>query len=469
MNFERNLATTLGKPVMTARAFLREHACVASALLVGLCSTPRAFAQQPASTVPDIDQDLPAEQASSAEQGQTSLTDAFDLDNRQWRLEKRREALEATQFKFNFRTYYFHRDKFDGSVSESLATGGSIGLKTGYFLDHFSFAATGYTSQHLDGDPDRDGASLLAPGQEGYSVLGELYADIRIVDDLNLYVGRKELDTPYINRNDTRMTPNTFEAIVLQGSAEMGDGATLKYGVGYVDRIKERNSDEFVSMSEDAGATAKKGVFTAGALYQQGNFSIGAIDYYCPDTINIGYAEAKLEVPVNDDWKPRFAVQFTDQRSVGDDLLPAGDFSIQQYGIKAELPVGPTLLTAAYTYNSGDAELFTPWSAYPGYTSVQVEEFRRPGEGAFLLRAAYEFPCIDGLSAYALWAHGTEPDDPTQYARDEYNLNLQWAPTEGCLKGFSLRLRQAFVEQDGGWSADSLTDFRVICNYTLTF
>jgi len=48
-------------------------------------------------------------------------------------------------------------------------------------------------------------------------VLGEAYADIRFVDDVHLYVGRKAYDTPFINRNDTRMTPNTFEAIVLMG------------------------------------------------------------------------------------------------------------------------------------------------------------------------------------------------------------------------------------------------------------
>ena len=38
----------------------------------------------------------------------------------------------------------------------------------------------------------------------------------------NLYVGRKGFDTPFINRNDIRMTPNTFEAIVFQGRTELG-------------------------------------------------------------------------------------------------------------------------------------------------------------------------------------------------------------------------------------------------------
>src|SRR6266513_1151312 len=76
---------------------------------------------------------------------------------------------------------------------------------------------------------------LLAPGQNGYTVLGEFYAELRIVKDVGITVGAKGYDTPFINRNDTRMTPNTFEAVVLQGRYEFGDsssGAVTDDGVG---------------------------------------------------------------------------------------------------------------------------------------------------------------------------------------------------------------------------------------------
>ena len=55
-----------------------------------------------------------------------------------------------------------------------------------------------------------------------------------------------------------------------------------------------------------------------GALYEKGKFNIGAIDYYCEDIINIAYAESKLEVPLGNDWKLRFAGQYVDQGSVGE-------------------------------------------------------------------------------------------------------------------------------------------------------
>lgn len=463
---------------MNTPIHLNTHAGAAVALLVALSGPAAVFAQQQDPVKAGSPPGAPAATAapapsgdvalSSTEQGQTSLSDSFEWD-REWRLEKRRAALEDTQFKLNFRTMYFDRNKYDGSESEAWAAGGWAGVKTGYFLDHVSFGATGYTSQHLYGDDDKDGTLMLEPGQEGYSVLGELYTDIRIIDGLNLYAGRKEYDTPFINRNDTRMTPNTFEAITLMGSAKIGgDGAVLKYGAGYFDRIKERNSVDFVSMSEDAGADVDRGVFTAGGNYQKGNFSIGAIDYYSDDIINIAYIEAKLTIPVGDNWKPRLAVQFTDQRSVGDNRLQGDDFSARQVGIKAELPVGQALFTAAYTSASGDTNMQNPWSGYPGYTSVQVEDFNRDGESAFLFRAGYDFKQVKGLSTYALWVHGSDPDAAGQYARDEYNLNLQWVPAEGTLKGLSLRLRYSLDDQHGG-DSDDQTDFRVICNYALSF
>ena len=109
-----------------------------------------------------------------------------------------------------------------------------------------------------------------------------------------------------------------------------------------------------------------------------------------------------------------------------------------------------------------------PWSGYPGYTSVQVQDFDRAGENAFLLRASYKFPWVDGLSAYALAVFGTDPDGAGQYRQDEHDFNLQWAPPKGRLNGLSFRLRYALVDQHGG-GVDTLTDFRAICNYVIKF
>jgi outer membrane OprD family porin len=428
---------------------------------------------------------------SSTEQGQTPLTETFDF--REFQLAARKKALEDTKFEFQLRTYYFDREDFNGSRKQAWAIGGWAGVKTGYFLEHFAFGLTAYASAPLYAPEENDGTLLLKPGQEGYAVLGEAYAEIRIVDDMILSIGRKAYDTPFINKNDTRMTPNTFEAIVLQGrivvenlppapqvtSEDSKDPApapaptvkpaAIKYGVGYVEEIKERNADRFVSMSADAGAPVDHGVLTAGAIYEKGKFSLGAIDYYCEDVINIAYGEIKGEMPIGSSVRLRLAGQFVDQRSVGDEVLQAGGFSVRQFGVKVELPVSNFLFTTAFTAASdGNANLRAPWSGYPGYTSVQVQDFNRTGESAIMFRIGYDVACIPGLSAYVLAVFGGDPQDPSQFRQDEYDANLQWTPPKGCLKGFSVRARYAVVHQHGG-SVNDLTDLRGIVNYNIKF
>jgi len=455
-------------------------AAVIVALTLAWSSAGTIMAQQA------VTQPSPASVASSStEQGQTPLSETFDF--REFQLRERQEALKDTKFDFNIRTYYFGREGFDGVRKEAWAIGGWAGLKTGYFLDHFAFGVTGYTSQPLYAPDDRDGTLLLKPGQNGYTVLGEAYAEIRIVDDMILSIGRKAFDTPFINKNDTRMTPNTFEAVVLQGRfvvenlpppeptskdapapAPTAKPASIKYGFGYFEEIKNRNDDRFISMSEAAGAPVDHGVLAAGAIYEKGKFSLGAIDYYSQDVINIAYGEIKGEVPLGS-VKPRWAAQFVDQRSVGDEVLQAGGFSVRQFGVKVELPVSDFLFTPAFTQASdGRANLRAPWSGYPGYTSVQVQDFNRAGENAFLFRVGYDVPCVPGLSAYALAVLGGDPQDPGQFRQDEYDANLQWTPPKGCLKGLSVRFRYAVVQQHGG-NVQDLTDLRGIVNYGIKF
>ena len=430
--------------------------------LLALSAGNAAAQAQPASVptpVPDS-----AAPPSSTEPGQTPLGESFETDeDRLERIrEQRRQAFEDTKFDVQLRTYLLDRDKYDDSESYAWALGGSAGLKTGYFRDRFAFGMTGYASVPLDAPEDKDGTLLLAPGQEAYSVLGEAYVQFRLTDGVFLNAGRKAFDTPYINRNDIRMTPNTFEAIAVQGVYGGGEAAEWRFGAGYFDEIKERNSDQFVSMAIDAGAEVERGVYSAGGNYKKGGFSVGAADYYSDDIINILYGEARYTLPLEKKREVRLAAQYSHQQAVGDYLLRGEDFTADQFGVKAEFALGPALLTAAYTGTGDGTSMQNPWSGYPGYSSVQVEDFNRAGEDAVLLRASYSFPTLPGFSVYALWVNGSDPESPTEYARDEYDFNLQWNPESGALKGLMFRLRYAHIEQDNDTDLD---DFRLMVYY----
>ena len=377
-----------------------------------------------------------------------------------------------TKLDLNFRTYCFYRDNYDDSKNEAWTLGGSLSYQSGWFLDHFSVGTVLYTSQPLYAPDDRDGTLLLKPSQEGYTVFGQLYARVKLIEDnfVNLY--RYEYNTPYINKNDSRMTPNTFEGYMFNGAYGGKDGApSFSYGGGYITKIKERNSDRFVWMSQDAGADVKRGVFLGGGSFSSGGFRIGAIDYYSDDIINIGYAEASYTLPVTKDLGLLFTAQFTDQRSTGDDLLTGSSFSTNQVGLKSDISYGGGILTFGYTkVTSRQADMQSPWGGYPGYTSVQVRDFNRAGENAFMAKVSYDFSLLglEGVAAYALFVHGWGRVDPATKGpvpdENEFDVDIQWRPQWKFLKGLWFRTRYANVHQYEG-DKNTIHDFRVIVNY----
>lgn len=80
-----------------------------------------------------------------------------------------------------FRTLYFNRD-LPARIQESWAAGGWLWGRTGYWRDFLSFGGTLYASLPLYAPNDRDGTRSLKPGQDGYGVLGEAYAKLKVSD-----------------------------------------------------------------------------------------------------------------------------------------------------------------------------------------------------------------------------------------------------------------------------------------------
>jgi len=304
-----------------------------------------------------------------------------------------------TKLDVNLRTYYLNAGNLTGPRNEALATGGSLSYQSGWLLDRLSVGSVFYTSLPLYGPADRDGTLLLEPGQKGYAVLGQLYARVRLVDNVFLNLYRYTYDTPYLSRHDDRMTPNTFEGYTLTGKVGGKDGGPeLKFGGGYILKIKGRNDDDFVWMSRAAGASVDRGVGVLAAWFSYRGFSIGAIDYYSDDIINIGYGEAKYVTTLAGRLGLLFSAQFTGQRSVGDNLLMGVPFSTNQLGLQAAASYESAVLTLAYTRDGTGANIQTPWSDTPGYTSAMVQKFKNAGQQAVFVKGSYDFSTL-GLRA----------------------------------------------------------------------
>ena len=377
-----------------------------------------------------------------------------------------------TDLKVHFRSYYFNRTKPDDSVNEAWAFGGWITYQSGWLLDTFAMGASLYGSAPLYAPEDRDGTLLLKSGQEGYYVPAEAWGALRYKEYALLKGYRQLVDQTYINPADNRMTPNTFEGVTLGGKVDW-----FQYLVGYLWRIKPRNSDEFISLSEQAGAKGSdEGVALAGVrLTPLEGLRIDVSNQYGINTFNTFYAEGAYLFPVSEEWKFRVGAQFTDQRAVGDALLPKADgryWATQQGGARFQAIWGDLQLTTAFSVTGAGNTIQAPWGSFPGYISMIDQDFNRANEKAVLIGAAYDFSkvLVQGLSANFNFGWGWDAINPSTRKKapdqNEYDFTVDYRPPfkwPAFLQGLWFRARAAVLDQQDGKTTGY--QFRLILNW----
>ena len=365
------------------------------------------------------------------------------------------------------RAYYLRRRNEDNSRSEAWALGGSLVYRSGRWRDLLSVGAAAYTSQRLLGKQSEGGTRLLERSNDGYTVLGQAYAQLHWREHaLTLY--RQELDLPYVNGQDSRMTPNTFEGFVAQGSE-----GPIDYAAGHLLQIKRRNEDHFVSFSEAAGPASgpHEGLSLLGVRWRlTENLSVGAVDYWVKDVLNVLYAEVDWHLPLAGELGLRAQAQFTHQKSVGDDRLTGDAYETWVVGGRLAASYKSALLSFAFSTTDREASIRSPFGSYPGYLSLMQLDFNQAGEDAFGLAASYHFGRlgIPQLSWHvsAVWGEGARDAARNELAdQRELDLTLDYRFEKGGLRGLWLRLRGSNVHIDGE-PRDS-NEVRVILNYDI--
>ena len=346
------------------------------------------------------------------------------------------------------------------------ALGGSLEYQSGQWQKRLSVAATLYTSQKLYGPSDKDGTLLLEPGQQSFSVLGEAYVDLQLTDSTVARAGRTAVDEPYLNRQDNRMVPNTFLGYGVDGTI----AEQLEFIAGQVTHMKRRNSDNFQPISRAAGLRGTDEPLTvAGSRYNFSNkINLGFITLDAWVFMNTSYSGGNTAWPIRDDLALGFSAQYTDQKSIGDEL--GGDFDTSVYGAKASATYRGATLSFAFSRTDNDSRIRSPFGSYPGYLSLMIKDFNRAGEDAWLVGLAYDFAeaGLPGVSGFLNYAEGyTQNSNSTGFPdQRELDLTLDIRPTRALWKGLWLRLRHARVDQDGNLAND-VRDWRMILNYAL--
>jgi hypothetical protein len=373
------------------------------------------------------------------------------------------------------RTYYLTRDNSDGSKSQAWAAGGWLAFRSGLIGDMFGVHVAAYGSQPIFAPPDQGGTKLLTPDQNSIGVLGQIYGRIQIGDQ-EIRGGRQLVDTPLINPQDNRMVPNTFEGATLVSLPDKD--RNYDYSVGYLWTIKQRDSNDFVPMSD---ALAGSDTFNHGAAYGMIKFrpvsglSLVAMDYNVQDMVNTAFGQVEYDFK-QPKGVPNWIIgaNVISQQSTGSNLLTGTPFETYQASAKVQMAYAGFTLFVAGSITGDESSIFSQYGTKPNYTDMQQSSFDKAGEKAIGGSVAYDFATVGlpGVSTGAWYTHGWGAIDPSSNLgipnRDELDLWIQYRPTEGPLKGFRLKTQYANVWQQGN-VRESQPEFRFIVDYTVLF
>lgn len=378
-------------------------------------------------------------------------------------LEKLSPFFADTLLETRFRTYYLYKDRTSDVVSEEGAVGGSIAYRSGWFKDLFQLEIEGFTSQPIYTPDDREGTGLLDPDQDGYSVIGITNGKIRY-NGLVLTGFRQYHDLPYMNRNDSRMTPNTFESLTLAKP----EGA-LRFSTGYTWKVKLRTSDRFLSMTEAIGIDKDRGLAHAGAVWDPDEkFHIGAVGGIIPDVLAGIYNELGVGYDLTDKWETRFDGQFTYQWETGDDLLGDDFDNAWNLGLRTSASYKGAVFKLGFSVSDPDASVQNFYGSSPSYVDLMQRTFTRADEKAILASVSYDFSGlgIDGFSVIANFV--TAFDGKKNGERDdaqELDVTIDYRLKKGDFKNLWLRLRGSWLNEE--LSDHNGTDVRAVLRYDL--
>ena len=367
--------------------------------------------------------------------------------------------LRYAGFSLQPRLYYRSLETNSG-VQQAFAAGGSLSFITGWWRETLQLGATAYTTQPVFAPSGAGNTGLLRPNGDGLSVLGQAWAKLRIGSAIATLF-RQALELPFINGNDSRMIPNTFEAYQLE--AEPWKEFRLNFG--YVAGMKSRTSADFEPMSKIAGAPqVNRGTSFADLLIgSEERTYIGAFSDLTWDLFSCTYVQAGHTWQFPQDFEIRCDVQFTDQRSVGSALL--GTFNTQLYGARLTASYADALLSVEFTDTADGTGIRSPFGGDPTFNSLMISDFDQANEKAFGVGVTYDFSGLGltGVRAFAAYAYGCMTEGRWE---KEINATVDYRISTGALKNFWVRLRYAHNAANAGvWTQD----FRVILNYAFNF
>ena len=376
-----------------------------------------------------------------------------------------KSAFTEGKLKGEFRNYYFERDYDDRNDRKDIASGGMLYYQTSP-LNGISAGFAFYTGQAMGiNDSDDDVYGLLAEdgkgNHESFSVLGEAYVQADFWNT-TLKLGRQELEVPFVNTDDNRLTPQSTEAYTLINKSI----PDLKIMASYVKKMRGKAETDFVSMSEYAGIEGEGEPVIFGGLVYDGveNLTLALWDFYAEEFFNGIYLRADYSYALNETWGLFTSAQYLNQQDTGDKI--GGSLDTYTWAVEAGVEVKGFQFSLAYA-DVGDQEILIPWG-HDMIVSIQVNDCVRAEETGILAAVKYDFAeiGIDGLVAKVKHLDFDTPDSGINASPDKTETDFDVIyKFGGWLDGLSLRLRHAIVDKEESLGGEDYNDSRAQLKY----
>ncbi len=209
---------------------------------------------------------------------------------------------------------------------------------------------------------DGDGSSL--------TYFGEAYIDY-YYNNFDLRIGRQKLDTPFNDRDDIRMVPNTFEAVTL-GYGGIKDFVFVS---GYITAWAGYDSGQNISKFKDipgtigaTGETGKYAVFFGVMNKSFENVELQAWYYGFDKQTDLEYIEATYEVSLNSDIGISLAGQYAHYHERSSSMIEGDVYG----GVTGVTYKG---IGISFAYNDvitpGNQTIIIGYGGGPYYTSME--------------------------------------------------------------------------------------------------
>jgi hypothetical protein len=381
-----------------------------------------------------------------------------------WGADDLKTAFSQGEVKGEFRNYYYVRNFDESTDRKDFASGGMLYYRTDP-LEGLSAGIAFYTGQSVFNDDTYDVYGLVAKDEDGnhqsYSVLAESFLQAEF-SGTTLKLGRQELETPFVNGDDNRLTPQSVEAYTVVNRSIPG----VELTASYVAQMKGKAATEFVSMTEYAEVSGGKEPVILGGLVYDGvkDLTLQVWDFYAKELLNEIYLRSDYSRPINEEWSFFGAAQYLKQTDAGKML--GGPIDTYTWGLEVGIEGRGIEVSAGYGA-VGEQDVLYPWG-HDFIVSIMVNDLSRAKEKGVLGAVKYDFGQVGlpGLVGRVRHLDFNTPESGENASYDFSETDLEMFYTfRGYLDGLGLKVRHAIVNKDEALGGEDYMDTRVMFTY----